>query len=372
MNWRLDPQARARLVSLAWILLPSAVVALLVLGLIRWRVPTAVAIDVSVRRAELRTHGTDPRVLLDSAEVRSVAVRGFEELRLSPEAVWIAHPAKYDLERDTYPDSAWTALSAGQSLILRPAGSTAATVTIRPAAKSGGALVLDRVFAGRGDVILESPEPGSLAVKLLGQRQPRALSLPGELWLVADYCASDGAPWPQQGQSVTLRVRPRKDSRLLEFSSSESGVLLAVVYLPGRKEPVLTEDFAVEQAQFLDQGLLGRPVSTLTERGTIRYVDYPGIDPVQLNANDFLVLGGLRNFLLRRVELMEHKRGLRLLFRGVAGRVSSGPENSTRDLRLTQFDILWRSRALVTLFTVLVWLVPTLLAMRRFYRELHN
>ena len=370
MNWRLGPQARARLISLAWIVLPSAVVALLVLGLMRWRVPTAVEIDVLVRRTELRAHGPDPQVLLDSAEVRSVALRGFEELRLSLAAVWIADPAKYDLDSDSYPDDAWTVLPAGQSLILRPAGRSAATVTIRPAAKSGGSLVLDRVFAGLGDVTLESPELGSLAVKLLGQRQTGAFSLPEEFWLVADYCAMDGAPWPQQGQSVTLRVRPRRDNRLLEFSSSESGMLLGLVYLPGRKEPVLARDFAVEQAEFLDQGPTPQPESTLTGPGAIRYVDYPGIEPVQLHQNDFLVLGGLRRFLLRRVELLEREGGLRLRFHGVAGRVSSGPKGSTRDLRLTQFDILWSNRALVTLFTVLVWLVPTLVAVRRFYREL--
>jgi len=370
MTWPVDPQARARLISLAWILLPSAVVALLVLGLIRWRVPTLVEIDVSVRRAELRGEGPDPQVLLDSAEVRSVSLRGFEELRLSPVALWIADPAKYDLARDTYPDSAWTALSAGQSLILRPAERIAATVTIRPAAKSGGSLVLDRVFAGPADVMLESPEPGSLAVKLPEQRHRRAFSLPEEFWLVADYCARDGAPWPQQGQSVTLRVRTRPDNRLLEFSSSESGVLLAVVYVPGRKEPLLARDFAVEQAEFLDQGPTGQPESTLTGPGAVRYVDYPGIEPVQLTRNDFLVLGDLRGFLLRRVELLGDEEGLRLRFYGTAGRLSSGPKGATRDLRLTQFDVLWRNRALVTLFTVLIWLVPTLLAVRRFYREL--
>ena len=149
-------------------------------------------------------------------------------------------------------------------------------------------------------------------------------------------------------------------------------MLLAVVYLPGRKEPVLTGDFAVEQAEFLDLGPTGRPVSTLTGTGTVRYVDHSGIEPVQVSANDSIVLGGLRDFLLRQVELMEHKGGLRLLFRGVAGRVSSGPENSTRDLRLTQFDILWRNRALVALFAVLGWLVPTLLGIRRFFRELRR
>jgi len=372
MNRWWDSPARARLISLAWIVLPSAVVALLILVLIRWRVPTAVEIDVSVRRAELRAHGPDPQVLLDSAEVRSVSLRGFGEVRLSPAAVWIADPAKYDLERDTYPDDAWTVLPAGQSLILRPAGGTAATLTIRPAAKSGGSLVLDRIFAGRRDVTLESPEPGSLAVRLPGQGQTGAFSLPGESWLVADYCIRDGAPWPQQGQSVTLRVRPRQNSRLLEFSSSESGVWLAVVYLPGRQKPVLARDFAVEQVEFLDQGPTGQPVSALTGPGTVRYVDYPGIEPVQLNRNDFLVLGDLRDFLLRKVELLEREGGLRLLFRGVAGRLSGGPKGSIRDLRLTQFDILWRNRALVTLFTVLVWLVPTLLAVRGFFRELHR
>ncbi len=372
MNRPGDPQARARLISLAWIVLPSAVVALLVLGLIRWRVPAAVEIDVSVRRTELRTHGPDPQVLLDSTEVRSISLRGFEELRLSPAAVWVADPAKYDLERGAYPEDAWTVLPAGQSLILRPAGGTAATVTIRPAATSGGSLVLDRVFAGSAGVTLESPEPGSVAVKLLEHTQTRAFSLPEEFWLVADYCARDGAPWPQHGQSVTLRVRPRQDNRLLEFSSSESGVLLAVVYLPGRKEPVLARDFAVEQAEFLDQGPTGQPESTLTGPGTIRYVDYPGVEPVQLSGNDFLDLGGLRGFLLRRIELLGDEGGLRLRLYGMAGRLSSGPKGSTRDRRLTQFDALWRNRTLATLFTVLVWLVPTLLAVRRFYREMHR
>jgi len=361
---------RARLTALSWVLLPSIVVALSVLALMRWPAPTTVEIDAVVTRLQFRSAGED-RPFLESTPTRSMALRGFREVRLSGAEVWMANPAQYDLKRDTYPEAAWKALAPEPSLVLRPADRAAATVTILPAGRSDHSLVLDPIYTGPADITLESPEKGSLLVRMRGPKQE--VSLPREFRIVADHCVKEGRPLPYQSPSVTLRVRLRQNTRLHAFSSAGSGVLLALELSPDWKQPVLAKTGpAVEAVQFLDQGRTGEPESTLVGPGAIRYEEYPGVDPVRLNANDFLIVEDLRRFRLLRAAPGEQAKSLQVSLHGVAGRLASGPAGFVRDRRRTRFDSLWRSPTLATLFTVLVWLVPTLAGVRSFYRELHR
>jgi hypothetical protein len=350
-------------ISLAWLLLPSAVVALCAIGLMYWRAPAKVEIEATARRAQFRTSGKVQ--LLQSIRARSLAIRGFDQVRLAGAEVRIADPARYDLRLGTYPDDAWTRLPLQNDLVLRPAGETiAATLTIEPVAKSAGLLVLDRIFAGPAEVTLESPEKHSLAISLRGLNQAGTVSLPEAFRLVAGFCTKEGVPWLYSAQSVTMLVRLPQNP-LLEFSPAAGSGISFVVDLRLGDEAFLAESgVVVDEVKFHDLGPTGQPLSTLAG-GAIRYEEHPGVDPVILKPGDFLVLDDLRQFRLLDAVLAEQNR-LQLRLHGIAGKFSSGPSGFVHDRRLTYFDILWRSPKLAALFTILIWVVPTLVAGRRF------
>jgi hypothetical protein len=148
-------------------------------------------------------------------------------------------------------------------------------------------------------------------------------------------------------------------------------VQLGLELPPGRKEPILGRaGFAVDRVEFLDQDAAGRPVSTLSGPGRVEFLRAPSIKPVELGANEFLNLDRLASFYVQEVALAGQEKSLQVRMEGVAGKLESGPAGSVEDRRPSRFDLLWKNSTLVTLFTVLAWLVPTLIAVRKYYKEL--
>jgi hypothetical protein len=357
---------------MAWLVLPTLVVAGVVLVLMNWPTPADVDIGAIAMGLQFRGHGPDKQVLLESTSARWLALQGFDEIRLTPTAAWIADPTKHNFQHDTYPSDAWSPLPLGQSLVLRPAGRTEAAVTIQPLGKLNGSLALGEIFVGSADITLRSPEKGNLSVELRGQKVDGDVPLPEEFRIDADRCVREGAPLSHSGSPMTLRVLLRRSSQLLEYSSQRSGMRLALGYSPDRKESFLGKaGFAVDQVRFLDQGPTGQPESTLAGAGVIEYARYPVARPVQLSAGDFLSLGDLRGFYLREIAPADDTKSLRVHLGGVAGKIRSGPAGRVADRRLTYFNSLRQNPIIVTLFTILAWVVPTLIAVRKFYRELH-
>src|ERR1035438_8248994 len=121
--------------GLVWLLLPSALIGICVVGAMFWRMPTKVAIDAIVSQAQFHTRGEDRQVILERADARSLALSGFKEVRFAPESVWIFNPAKEDIRRNSYPEDGWSrvTLPHGQDLVLNPSGQTSDTaITIQP------------------------------------------------------------------------------------------------------------------------------------------------------------------------------------------------------------------------------------------------
>jgi hypothetical protein len=359
-----------RAAALKWVVAPTLAVAAAAAILMLWRAPATVEIDAVASLARFRTHGEEQQVLLERTAARSLAIRGFDRVRLAATDVKIADPAKYDLQSGAYPPDAWSPLPLEADFVLVPARqSVAATLTIQPVPGSSGSLDLDRIFTGPAEVTIESPEKDSLSLSLRGLKQTGAISLPEEFLVVADFCAQDGASWPYSSQSVTLLIHLPPDSRLLEFSAPESGILFAIGFPQGGAAFLGESGLAVDQVDFLDQGPAGQPRSTLAGAATIHYPEIPGATTVELRPPDFLILDDLRRFRLLQAALGETERTLRFRFHGVAGKLASGPPGSVRDRRFTRFDALWGNPKLAALFTILVWLAPTLIALRRFLRE---
>jgi len=361
---------RAGLVSWAWIVFPSVVIGGLALGLMAWRAPTELEVEVTCSRLRFRSQAK-AHVLLSSARANSILVQGFQEVRLPVSAVEAANPAKWDARQDKYPPDAWVKVSHASSLLFRPAGRNPAQITLQPAEKSAEPLVLDRIFTQPSAITLTSPEKSTLNVELAGQKFGGSISLPETLNLIADDCSMEGAipPWPRP--SVTLRVSIPRQDRLLEYSSGGAWVVLVLGFPAGRKDPVVApSSFQIEQLEFLEQGPAGPPVSSIKADGTIRYRRFPAVQGVQVKAGDFLTIEDLRSFFLREVAFTEQGNQMRIRLEGVAGKARSGPgAGAMRDLRLTRFDMLWNNQRLAALFTLLGWLVVTSIGLRKYLKE---
>lgn len=364
---------RDRWLSMAWLVLPTLAVAASAFILMKWPAPTEVDIEAIATSVQFRGHGSEKQPLLESMAARWIALQGFDEIRLAPAAVWIADPAKYDFEHDTYLETAWKPAPPGQSLVLHPAGRDEAAITIRPLAKSDAPLALGRLFGGSAGVRMGSPERGSLSVELQGQKVDGDLWLPADFRVDADRCVREGDSKSRSVSTMTFKVRLSESSRLLEYSSQRRGVRVAVGYPSDSQEPFLGQaGFAVDQVAFLRQGVTGQPESTIAGAGVIRYPQYPAIAAATLSKGDFLSLSELRGFHLRQIAPGKGGRGLQMSLGGVAGKIHSGPAGSVRDRRVTHFSELWQNRGVTAFFTILAWLVPTLIAGRNLYRDMRG
>lgn len=363
-----NSKRRATLISWAWILVPSLVLGSLTAALMVWKAPTELEIEVTCSRVRFHSLAGNPQVLLDSTLANSIVLQGFEQVRLPVADVEAANPAKWNDQQNQYAADAWVKLAPGPGLVCRPTERTPAQVTIEPFTKDAGPLSLERIYTGPAAVTLSSPERGTLNLELRGQQFSGSVTLPARTKLIADDCAWAGAAPPSKQPSVTLRLSPRSQQRLLDYSASEAGMVFVLGFPHERISSIIRPAaFEIDQLELLDQDPAGSPISSIRTGGTIRYPKYPERPAATVNAGDFLTLGDLKTFYLREVAFTQQEENLRLKFQGVAGKARIGPgEGSMRDLRLTQFDVLWSNQKLIALFTVLVWVVATSLGLRRY------
>ena len=285
------PKRIRRWSSLAWLILPTLVVAVFVLISVLWRAPAEIEVSATASSVQFRGRGQDKQLLLQSTNARWLALQGFAEIKLIPKAVWIADPAQHNFQEDTYPPGAWHPLPIGQSLVLRPSGRGTPAVTIQPLGKSGSSLSIGEIFVGPIEVAIRSPEKGNLTIELQGQQTHGDVPLPQEFRIDADLCVAEGLAPDPSDLPVTYRILLGPDSRLLEYDSQLSGMRLAIGYPGDGKESFLGKaGFAVDRIRFSEQGPIGEPESSLAGSGTIDYAHYPSAGPIPLQSEDFLSL----------------------------------------------------------------------------------
>jgi len=359
---------RATLIAWAWIILPSLVFGGLALGLMVWKAPTELEIEVTCSRVRFHSLAGNPQVLLDSTLADSIVLQGFEQVRLPPAAVEAANPAKWNDRKNQYAEDAWVRVAPGPGLECRPTQRAPAQVTIEPFTKDAGPLTLERIYTGPAAVTLSSPERGTLNLELRGQKFSGSVTLPAQTKLIADDCSWAGAALPWKRPSVTLRLSPHGRQQLLDYAAGEAGMVLVLRFTGDRTSPILRPTaFEIDQLELLDQDPAGSPISSIRTDGAIRYRKYPERPATTVKAGDFLTLGALKAFYLREVSFTQQEENLCLRFQGVAGKALIGPgKTSMRDLRLTQFDVLWSNQKLIALFTVLTWVVATFVGLRRY------
>jgi hypothetical protein len=329
----------------------------------------SVEINAVARRVGFHVEDDGAELIPEAAPVRSVVLRGFEEVSLPAVSARIANPAKYDLRRDAYAEDAWRPLAVKESLIIHPRPGESGRITLQSAGIKTSDLLLDRIFPGVSDVQVEAPEKDYVSLEFRGRHQRGVVRLPLEVQVVADFCLNGDRPFEYDKPSVTIWARLPANERFLKFSSGPSGILVGLEFFDQPDRPSLARDVRIREVEFLDQSSTGSPVSTLTSSGTIAFPQYPALPIVRLEAGHFLTLKGPDGFYLRSISRSVDSPSLSLRLQGLVTTLESGPPGALEPRLPTWFDLLSKSPTLTALFTVIGWLVPTLVAIRKYYRD---
>jgi hypothetical protein len=365
--------------ALLLLTLPTVVVALVVLILMHWPIPTLVQADLTVDRMVFTVGGDDSRPILNSVNFQSLTVEKFALLELSPEKFEAANPAQYMPTEDRYPESAWKSLT-----VIPPVVITGEDETLQPAvtlenAKPGSNVVgtLDRVWAGPGsEVTLEirGIKTANLTIKVDRRESFAALSFREPFRLVTNYCLVSGITGLLfKSDLLTYRANLPPHSPEIEITGQPRSLVFILTISPGETTDLFSKGgIPITALDFTRQDATGNPTTTLVKDGEITYPDYPKIEKVSFQASDFVGLDRLDKFRIEQMALDPEQKGVRFRLNGIAGYVRTGSREFPKDHRLTLFDTLWQNSRLMVLFSIIVWVFPTTIGGYKLYKEVKS
>lgn len=336
----IDPVLKSPNRWLAWIVRtsPTLAAALIVLILANW--PTVKTIDAYIVTTRFSFHTTARRqILLDPMQVRSLAVRGFAEVRLPPSKVSVMSSGR-------------NGILASTGLVLRPAGSDPATISITRPAESQELLSTDGVPVRSSHVTLDVPDPGKIGLTLRGLPQSAGVSLPPESQLIATSSASDDPSWPLDQPSVKLNLVASPSDRLMTFTSSENPLRLVLGVVLDRHQTWIKPNIEADRVDFQAQSS-NEPAESMIVSGSLRL---SGGRSENLSQGEALIMEDVRRLLIRKVDVSAD--GLRVNLSADVGRVSYGPVVLLRHERFTMLtaNLAAAVAAIWAVMTAAAWL----------------
>lgn len=347
--------------NLRALLASKGVLALLVLlatvGMMNWKLPTWVEIEVSTDRFSMIVGGEKEKSsrILNSLQFESLTIQHYREIRLRVGSGQMADPSRYDLKNDRFPEDAWSDLDLQTSSIsFIPAGNVPSMVFEPGDAELLGSI--QPIWAAGGTAIqwvFQSGETASLSLSLQGTGVSLFFRVSGPLHMISE-----------QGtiKELVEGLADNRGSNSFRFFLAEQiievvgGPELIVLNFKLKKDSqgTLFSDGTLPAASldFTRQGPMGLRESSLRGTGIIRYTHYPGVSPVQMSAPDFVELGELERFLITSLDIASDNSELQLVAEGVAGRIRTGLPQLSRDHRLSLFEHLWHSEKMRQLFGV--------------------
>jgi len=358
------------------LVLPTLVVVAAALALMSWRSPARVLADVTVSRLAFTVGGSEPVALVRAVPVRSVTVERFERVTLTP--------ARFEaVDPPSRPGRPATPLAgpahAPTPLIVTGAGDALQpSVTFEAAGDDGLGMFGPLWVRPGGGVTIEvrSASPRRLSMRFDGERSAATLSFPQSFQLLTRQVRLEGGTGvdPRSGVdtqsgSVTFAARLDASNPVIETIGQPRSFVVSLSIAPTAGPDVFPRPgIPITAIAFTEQGATGGPASALTTDGELSFPDYPAMARSPLKPPDVLVLAGLERFHVEAIAPVA--QGIRVRASGVAREIRAGSGPSVRDLRPSRFDVLRQNRALVAVFSIAVWVVPTTIAGYRLYREL--
>jgi hypothetical protein len=304
------------------------------------RTDTRIKLDLTVNRLAFTAGGEKAAPLTDSPlPLESATIARFARLEMHPQDL-----SRFDAQKGWNPVTelaervAFVAQGPGSQASFEASGSAhrPAILTLdrwwiepgsRVIVRAAKAAQLDQ---GKGiEIGLEVASSGSLA-----------LSIHEPFTLTADFVAFSGLG--QESGDLTipqafLTGRLRNDRPSVDvFPGSESLSVSGIVGPSVAAVPLLSRELPITSLDLLTQDVDEEWLSTLVGEGTLSYPDRE--QAITLAAGEFLVVEGLRDLWLRRIDLNPESGSLRISLDGIAQEIRSGPKDQGRDHRLSLYD----------------------------------
>ena len=357
-----DTKSKRTLYLFGMLVLPSVIIIALTLGLMNWRMPTRLEIDLVVDRVAFTVSGSEPVPILDkSVSFQSLSIESFDSITFKAARLLDAESGAI--------------LNGGEDVVLRGRKEDLPIVTITQddsAQKTSGRLEAIAVDAGM-QVILEAIGGSALTLRFDGQRLTPAVLPQGMFRLnaIRTIAAGEFAKAQQHAvDAIAVRAELAQDSPLIEVRGLPQTLVLTLT--PAQNAPIQLfskTGAQVRDIEFTRQNQSGGREPSLVEAGEIRYLDFPAKGKVALDPRDHLGLDRLDRFFIAQLTLNPDGKNMRLRLNGIAGHVQTFAGAVREDRRLTRFDTLWYGSKATVLFSILVWAITVTAGAYKLYKE---
>jgi len=355
---------RKAIYRVLWAGLPSGVIGLAAIALMRWHLPTRVQLDLAVDRVAFTLGGSGQLPLVESMSFRSFTVERFQSLSFEPRRLEVADPAKYDDERREYAPGAWQRLPTSGGITFAPKDpALRPSVSMQTTGAQGDlAGKLDKLSVGAGArVTLETSrgKPPRVAVTIDGPQADLTVTPRGEFLLVANHLSlrgvgrlpvdSDSLEYKAEvslsNPAVVVLGEPQSLSlRLLPAAAGEIGLLS-----PGGT-PITAVDFLRPRPEAPDRAW----EPSLVADGGLTYPDDRGTPDIKIARDDFIGLHGLDPCSIQSLSLDPELQAMRVRLDCRARAINVRSGGFTRGRTLTAMERLWQSSTIAVLVAMAI------------------
>lgn len=355
------------------LVLPSAIIVAAAFGLMSWRMPTRVEIDVVVDRIAFSIAGSQPVPILDRPiGFQSISVESFDSITFTPLKLQIADANRAE---ESTTDVHWNAIAVQEAVVLRGRKQDLPIVTLTgDHSGAGPAGRLEAISVDPGTrVILEAIGGTGITMRFEGQRLAPAVMPLGVMRLNAARIQTEGAlaNAVQRGASlIALRVELTQDSPLIDVRSLPQALVLTINPAIDSTRELLSKTGApIQDIELTRQNESGGREPSLVAPAEIRYPDFPAKEKIVIDSHDFLGLDKLNRFYISELEVAPDGKKIRLRLAGIAGHIQTLAGAVREDRRLTRFDALWYGSKPTVLFSILVWVFSVTFGAYKLYKE---
>ena len=362
-----------------WLLgLPTVVALAITIVLMRWTVPVLIHVELITQRMEFvvdssQVSGTP---ILSGLNLRSVGVESFSSIEFEPDTVEVADPSLYDVDKDTYPSTAWKNIP----ITAQKAGFDSRKSTFDPRvtieeteAPTKNGLHLDPIVVSPGARLSVELRGGKNQGLMIAVTRGHAVnvSVHGPYTVIAEHIGMSGVASQSFAEAAELsyRVTPRRDAPWIEITGRHDHLVILPTLEPQKATTELAADVAVSALDFTRQGPSGERVSALTGKGVITFPECPFFASMAIGESEPLELERLDKFSIRQLILPPSASGLTLIGDGLTRQIRVRRGRVPIERHLTAFDLLTHNARLMALFAIAIWVVPTTIGAQRLFKE---
>ena len=355
----------------AYLLLPSVLVAITAALLANWRIPTRVLLDVTVDRVSFTLIGGEPIDIPERAlSFRSLAIENFDRAVFTPSGLAIRVPIGSGEPRY---QPVTTARSKPVEIVLTAAADAQAVLRIDGAAPaSSPAPRLESISAKPGAKVTVETTAGEspgFTLRVEGQALGTNMLSSEEVLVSADgVTVTDMSGLVPSARPIALRLRLADDNPYLQIEGARRFFVVSATVDATAPLPLVTRA-RIAAIEFLKQGASGSVASSFVAGGTLSYPGRPASAAVKVDAGDLIGLRDLKEVSITYLRLRSDKARLDLRLEGIVGHADRVSRGAKQDLTSTALDAVWYRFPWIALTVALLWAILIAVGMYKFFRR---